>query len=341
MNHLASVSFAEMASDASLVRQLQYECKAARAEVSKLHKRLNTLARHVERELEATRAAALSAGALAKPAPNYGLMPIGHIESCFVGRNGTPRQPGLTPAARARLQLRWGANPEHSIEGLEQFSHVWLLFLFDQNRGNGAVKSKVFPPRLDGAKTGVFACRSPHRPNPIGLSLVKLDRIEGDVLHLSGADLIDGTPVLDVKPYLPYADSPSSAEVVRAPEWVLTGGSPKLNVDVTANARANMSELCDKHSESLHGGAAEACHRALRFYRGEPKKLEATIMQVLQADPRSIYRKHKCAGQEYRVAVDGIEAVCHFDDVLMAVRVEAVCLQSAGCTAVEADQEID
>ena len=102
------------------------------------------------------------------------MSPIGWIESCFAEKNGTPRQPSVAPSARARLRLRWGTNPAHAADGLSAFSHVWLLWVFDRN-GGAAVKAKVRPPRLGGAPTGVFACRTPHRPNPIGLSLVRLD----------------------------------------------------------------------------------------------------------------------------------------------------------------------
>ena len=153
----------------------------------------------------------------------FGVTPIGRLESCFSHRNGTPRQPGLAPSAVSKLRINWGTCPSHTLDGLSEFSHVWLIFLFDQNRGGlEVVKAKVKPPRLGGAHTGLFACRTPHRPNPIGLSLVTLERVEGDTLHLLGADLIDGTPILDVKPYIPYADSPSAAPgsaCVRAPAW--------------------------------------------------------------------------------------------------------------------------
>ncbi|KAG9486603.1 hypothetical protein GDO78_006791 [Eleutherodactylus coqui] len=91
--------------------------------------------------------------------------------------------------------------------GLQQFSHVWILFIFHKN-GHLSCKAKVQPPRLDGAKTGVFSTRSPHRPNAIGLTLAKLDKVEGDTVHLSGIDMIQGTPVLDIKPYIADYDSP-------------------------------------------------------------------------------------------------------------------------------------
>ncbi|KAM9330651.1 tRNA (adenine(37)-N6)-methyltransferase [Gastrophryne carolinensis] len=135
--------------------------------------------------------------------------PIGFIESCFTAKNGTPRQPSVCSLSRGRLKIDKSVfnNPEHSVMGLEQFSHLWLLFIFHKN-GRLSCKAKVQPPRLNGAKTGVFSTRSPHRPNAIGLTLAKLDKIEGGILYLSGIDLIQGTPVIDIKPYISEYDSP-------------------------------------------------------------------------------------------------------------------------------------
>ncbi|XP_028911929.1 tRNA (adenine(37)-N6)-methyltransferase isoform X2 [Ornithorhynchus anatinus] len=137
--------------------------------------------------------------------------PVGFIESCFSAKNGTPRQPSVCSSSRACLRIRKDIfnNPEHSLMGLEQFSHVWILFVFHKN-GHLSRKAKVQPPRLNGAKTGVFSTRSPHRPNAIGLTLAKLEKVEGGVLYLSGIDMINDTPVLDVKPYIAEYDSPKN-----------------------------------------------------------------------------------------------------------------------------------
>ncbi|MBN3303821.1 TRMO methyltransferase, partial [Amia calva] len=138
-------------------------------------------------------------------------LPIGYIESCFSAKNGTPRQPTICSLSRASLQIRKSVfnNPEHSLLGLDQYSHVWIIFLFHKN-GHLNYKAKVKPPRLNGLKTGVFSTRSPHRPNAIGLTLARLESITGDTLHLSGVDMIAGTPILDIKPYIPDYDSPLS-----------------------------------------------------------------------------------------------------------------------------------
>ncbi|KAF6127941.1 tRNA methyltransferase O [Phyllostomus discolor] len=137
--------------------------------------------------------------------------PIGYLESCFSAKNGTPRQPSICSHSRACLRIRKSIfnNPEHSLMGLEQFSHVWILFVFHKN-GHLSCKAKVQPPRLNGTKTGVFSTRSPHRPNAIGLTLAKLERVDGGAIYLSGIDMIHGTPVLDIKPYIADYDLPQN-----------------------------------------------------------------------------------------------------------------------------------
>lgn len=136
---------------------------------------------------------------------------IGTIRSCYKEKFGIPRQAGLVPTATATLELLPPFNRAEAFNGLEGFSHLWLLFLFHGNDRQGW-KATVRPPRLGGnARLGVFATRSPFRPNPIGLSAVELERIEHQsgkvVLHLKGVDLLDGTPIIDIKPYIPYADA--------------------------------------------------------------------------------------------------------------------------------------
>lgn len=138
------------------------------------------------------------------------LKPIGYVRTCFPEKFGIPRQPALAPSAKGILVLDAAYNDVDMIEGLSLCSHIWLTFIFHEHLQKGW-KKKVRPPRLGGnKKMGVFATRSPFRPNPIGLSAVALERIEDTerqlLLHLSGVDLVDGTPVLDIKPYVPYTD---------------------------------------------------------------------------------------------------------------------------------------
>ena len=137
--------------------------------------------------------------------------PVGIVRSCFKEKFAIPRQPQLAPAARGVLELLPPFDQGDAVEGLEQVSHVWLLFLFHQALEDKP-RLKVRPPRLGGNKSmGVFATRATHRPNGIGQSVVRLEGVEPGRLLLSGIDLLDGTPVLDIKPYVPYADSIAGA----------------------------------------------------------------------------------------------------------------------------------
>jgi tRNA-Thr(GGU) m(6)t(6)A37 methyltransferase TsaA len=136
--------------------------------------------------------------------------PIGHLKTCFTEKFGAPRQSQMIPDARGVLKLLPDPAFAQALHGLETFSHVWVIFVFDRHEEQ-AWRPLIQPPRVGVPKVGVFASRSPHRPNPIGISAVKLDRIDRDApggieIHLSGVDILDGTPVLDIKPYLPYAD---------------------------------------------------------------------------------------------------------------------------------------
>ncbi|CAI9098691.1 OLC1v1035381C1 [Oldenlandia corymbosa var. corymbosa] len=157
---------------------------------------------------------------------SYPMAPIAIVQSCFSTRNGTPRQPLLVPLAKACLKFDSSRVPPSSLEGLEEYSHCWILYVFHLNTdlekiwkhpSHSKLKAKVRVPRLKGERMGLFATRTPHRPCPIGLTVGKVEAVQGHKVFLSGVDLVDGTPVLDVKPYLPYCDSVDKATV---PGWV-------------------------------------------------------------------------------------------------------------------------
>ena len=136
---------------------------------------------------------------------------IARIRTDFPTKFGIPRQSGLVKELQGRIVFEPEYRNPEAVRGLEDFSHVWLIWEFSESKRDGWSPT-VRPPKLGGnIRKGVFATRSPFRPNPIGLSAVKLEKVEihpelGPVLHVSGADLMDGTPIYDIKPYIPYAD---------------------------------------------------------------------------------------------------------------------------------------
>lgn len=139
------------------------------------------------------------------------MKPIATIRTPFPTKFGIPRQSGILDMLESRIVFEKEYRVKDALRGLEDFSHIWLIWVFSE-----AVREEwsptVRPPRLGGnTRMGVFATRSPFRPNPIGLSCVRLLRIEGNELVVSGADLMDGTPILDIKPYLPFADAKPDA----------------------------------------------------------------------------------------------------------------------------------
>lgn len=202
--------------------------------------------------------------------------PIGVIHSCFKEKFGIPRQPGLVTAAQATLELYAPYDCPEALTELEGFSHIWVVFVFHQALRAGW-KPTVRPPRLGGnRRVGVFASRSPFRPNPIGLSAVELEAIDCKAGHcrlqLRGADLLDGTPVLDIKPYVPYADALSEAR----------GGFASLAP--VSGLTVGFSELAERQCAALAADIPD---------------LRRLIEQILQADPRPAYRADEESTQTF------------------------------------------
>lgn len=227
--------------------------------------------------------------------------PIGFLESCYVDKFGTPRQPGLVPESWAKLRLERRWQPEQSLQGLEGFSHLWLVFVFHKNE-NERFHAKVHPPRLGGESQGVFSTRSPHRPNPIGLSLVKIEKIESDALILSGADLIDGTPILDIKPYLPEIESHPEARA----GW--TAAVPTISRDVrwSSEAQSEFLAWAPAYVQQRHGEGLSV------------SGLQSMIENSIALDPRPVvYRGQDGKGAKYRqdhaIRFFNIDVQFHFE----------------------------
>ena len=177
----------------------------------------------------------------------YSFKPIGILSSCYPDKFGIPRQSGIVKKVYSELKLRSDLQPELALQGLAGYSHVWLQFVFHQNTST-KYHAKIHPPRLDGESIGVFATRSPHRPNPIGLSLVELVEIKNDILILAGVDLVDGTPILDVKPYLPAFESIPSARA----GWMAAVEKKDVHVRFTDQALTALEKIDARGSQVLH-----------------------------------------------------------------------------------------
>ena len=211
----------------------------------------------------------------------YPLEPIATIHSPFREKFATPRQPGLVSSVTATIEFYPDFATPEAVRGLEGFSHLWLIFLFHHTWQKGW-KPTVRPPRLGGnQRIGVYASRSPFRPNPVGLSAVKLLSIkneQGNIsLEVQGADLIDGTPILDIKPYIAYGDSIPAASSGFAQE------APGTALEVTFSDQA---------------------WQQLNNYRSESPGLETMLTETLALDPRPAYRQKRDDDQEYGVLFD-------------------------------------
>lgn len=204
------------------------------------------------------------------------IKPIAIIDSPFKEKFGIPRQSGLAPSAVGKVRLVPPYDQADAVRGLENFSHLWLLFLFDQHMDRDWTPL-IRPPRLGGnEKIGVFASRSTFRPNMIGQSVVKLESVEtrnGEVcLTVSGIDLLDQTAIIDIKPYVPYSDALPDADGSFARLAPEAGFDIHIPNDVSADVE--------------------------RFETDQRPNLRALIIEVLQQDPRPAYRKGK---QEERI----------------------------------------
>lgn len=201
------------------------------------------------------------------------LQPIAHVISPFREKFGVPRQPGLVPAARGYLEMAPDFASASAFEGLEGFSHIWVIFGFHACEGKFGLR--VRPPRLGGNREkGVFATRSPFRPNNLGLSVLRFEGLDqrdpGLRVAVSGLDLVDGTPVYDIKPYVPYSDSITDA----CGGFAGTAPQDRLEVVFTSVAVGQLDEVAD----------------------GAPG-LRDLIVQTLALDPRPAYRR----GQDDRI----------------------------------------
>lgn len=207
--------------------------------------------------------------------PAVSFKPIGIVHSCFSQKFGVPRQPQLATVAQGWIDILPDYAYPEAFRGLDGFSHIWVHFIFHQTQHEGW-RPTIRPPRLEGKKRfGVFATRSTHRPNPLGMSVVRLTQLEIQSstpsqpslirLHIQGIDLVDQTPVVDIKPYLPYADALPHASSGFAP-------LPELNQWSVYFEEEILEDLENYEKKTNH-------------------PLQQLIIQVLSQDPRPPYLK--------------------------------------------------
>jgi len=201
---------------------------------------------------------------------------IGRVNSPYKEKFAIPRQPGLVSAAKGSISLINDANNEELLRGIEQFSHLWVLFVFHKTHQQGW-KPLVRPPRLGGnKKLGVLATRSTFRPNPIGMSVVKLESVEQVkkqlIINVSGLDLLDKTPVVDIKPYVPYSDSINKAQAGFAQQQPYQAISTTFSIQAQGDIKKYQQDYAD---------------------------LALLIEQVLAQDPRPAYKKQQGDNKVY------------------------------------------
>jgi len=207
----------------------------------------------------------------------YNFNSIGIVRSCYKEKFGIPRQPALV-SSPATIEIELDYSNDEAFRELESFSHIWVVFIF-HGISNESWKSTVRPPRLGGNKRiGVFASRSMFRPNPIGLSVVELKSIERKdnkvILNIIGGDFLDTTPVIDIKPYVPYADSIATAKAGYAIE------KPQMKLQVDFSDAANVEV---ENAENTY------------------PKLKRIIEEILQLDPRPAYQREKKIKNEFAI----------------------------------------
>eukprot|EP00606_Chrysophyceae_sp_TOSAG23-5_P001063 GSChrysophyteH2.ASY1.ANO1.916.1 assembled CDS len=213
------------------------------------------------------------------------VQPMGVVESCYRQCVGTPRQGLLAPQSRAAVLLSSNMSAE-SMDGLEDFSHVWLTFKFHLNT-NSLKEAKAFdgrkytftakitPPMLK-EKKGVLATRSPHRPNPFGVTLAKIDRVDKKSrrLYVTACDLVNGTPILDIKPYVPVYDTTPDSKI---PQWIVDTVHTRNTVTVASDVPEKVGRLAKK----------------LKQYKNDPGAFLSALVETLEADVRSKFQTKK------------------------------------------------
>lgn len=222
---------------------------------------------------------------------------IGEVRSVYSLCVGTPRQGLLAPHARGRIDLFMQAD---AIDGLDEYGYVWIIFIFHLNTlpKRNKIPMKIAPPSLGGKKVGVLATRSPHRPNPIGITLARLDEVvttnKSVSLHVSGIDLVSGTPVIDIKPFVSVYDTVDNSEKPNMPNWVFGGLHLRRTVEFEEKALRQLHEIVHSNKKlEFYGQLGESNDDAL-------KNIQRCIEEVLSIDVRSRWLTTKTRKGNYK-----------------------------------------
>lgn len=207
---------------------------------------------------------------------------LGTVHSCFKEKFGTPRQAKLVKDARGYIEVDQKWEPEKCLKGLEDFSHAWVLFWFHANK-NSLYRPVIRPPRLALKRVGALASRSPMRPNPIGLSLVKIDKVEGARIYISGLDIIDNTPVLDIKPYIHSYDSVATSSSA----WVDSLEDAQLEVEFTEQA---LTQIHAHPNPDLQQAIRDILQSDIRNRNDKREKREAKQLGFYFEDLNIVFR---------------------------------------------------
>jgi tRNA-Thr(GGU) m(6)t(6)A37 methyltransferase TsaA len=249
-------------------------------------------------------------------AKGYNLKIIGAIESPFPDRRGTPRQPILVPAARGKIKFdkKIIQNPDYFQE-IQEFSHVWIIWIFSENttvsNKNKSCSARIAPPRLNGKKVGCLSTRSPHRPNAIGLSICEIISIGKDYIEISGLDMVDKTPVLDIKPVIPYdfasldlkeISLPMLANThqtsLKVPDWIIESDIKLRSVEFNDGIINKIKPICNNED-------------AIR--------IQNLIIQVLRQDPRGLKDRGSVSNTSYECRLDGLQLYFHVDQDIIKI----------------------
>ncbi|XP_059615393.1 tRNA (adenine(37)-N6)-methyltransferase-like [Phlebotomus argentipes] len=334
------------------MESLKEQLKVARKEIKNLRKQITTLNYTQKKEIESVRQVlsdfkCQNCRNLAENAQNNAIQedletttsqdikfsPIGTIKTPFPEKRGVPRQASISTQIEGVIDLTFDTfnNPEHSLEGLEDFSHIWVIYYFHKNPCHA--KAKVAPPRLEGNRIGVFSSRSPHRPCPLGLSLVEVTKIEGSRIFFRGIDMVDGSPVFDIKPYVPQYDTPSKE--ISHPEYFdlefINAREAPDGQETTCDSLASTSQaVSNKPMVRVPNWVSNANTLSVSFSDKAIEQMtelnvkSESVRQLIASDPRSAYLRTKHKSQIFSFQFSEATITAKFDDAHNSVTVVQV-----------------